>query len=70
MPRFVTRKLAGWGNYAPRECRIYRPEKSSETVAIIQAAGERGLICRGFGRSYGDSAVSDQAGVVLFTRFY
>ena len=35
MPRFVQQTLAGWGNYRPDLCRVYRPEKRAELREVL-----------------------------------
>ncbi len=55
--------LAGWGRYGPVACSLYRPERCSELMTLLETASEP-FIARGLGRSYGDAAVN-QAGVVL-----
>ncbi|MDB5297771.1 MAG: FAD-binding oxidoreductase, partial [Phycisphaerales bacterium] len=35
MSRFVLQQLAGWGNYRPEPCRVYRPERRSEVRELL-----------------------------------
>ena len=58
-------RISGWGNYPKQETQIIAPSSSVELKAIIER--ERGLIARGMGRSYGDSANSPK---VLHTSYY
>ena len=47
--------LSGWGRFPRRICRTTRPRTEAELAARV---AEGGLIARGNGRSYGDSALS------------
>src|SRR4051812_36244449 len=38
MPRFMEQSLAGWGNFRPETCRVYRPERLAELRAIVADA--------------------------------
>jgi len=52
-----TRALVqGWGRTAATEATLTRPSSVDEVVQAIRAAGARGLLVRGMGRSYGDAA--------------
>jgi decaprenylphospho-beta-D-ribofuranose 2-oxidase len=47
-------KLAGWGRFPVHETRVTAPRSEA---ALIERIAEGGLIARGNGRAYGDSAV-------------
>lgn len=69
---FTTKPLSGWGRYPVQSCHIFRPEKRSELAATLASGLQPSYISRGLGRSYGDAALNDHAGViwhVLLNRF-
>src|SRR4051812_4410079 len=68
MPRSVTKKLAGWGNYPVQECHVYRPERAAEVGGLLASRAEPDFISRGLGRGYGDAALNAGSGVVLHER--
>jgi len=65
---FLQKKIAGWGQMAPQECDIYRPEKRRSLKDLLAEAPQSSLLARGLGRSYGDAAVNDRAAVIDMTR--
>jgi FAD/FMN-containing dehydrogenase len=50
-------KLSGWGRYPVADCAVTRPRDEAGLRAAFDAA-EVGLIARGNGRAYGDSALN------------
>ena len=48
--------LEGWGRFPRQACRVVAPRTESELVACVLSDGS--AIARGFGRAYGDSAMS------------
>jgi decaprenylphospho-beta-D-ribofuranose 2-oxidase len=71
-PTFRTQALSGWGRYPVESCHVFRPEKRSEVAATLASGQERTYISRGLGRSYGDAALNENAGVIghaLLNRF-
>ena len=71
-PTFATQSLSGWGRYPVESCHVFRPEKRSEVAATLASGSQPSYIPRGLGRSYGDAALNENAGViwpVLLNRF-
>jgi decaprenylphospho-beta-D-ribofuranose 2-oxidase len=67
-PRPLDRKLSGWGRSIVEPASVYQPETIAELEAVVLAAGERNVISRGFGCSYGDSAQNASGAVSEQTR--
>lgn len=51
-------KLAGWGRFGARDCRVIRPRGLED---LRQALSQGPVIARGNGRAYGDSAMAPKA---------
>jgi decaprenylphospho-beta-D-ribofuranose 2-oxidase len=56
--------LTGWGRTSPTGATTRTVTDEAEVVEAIERSGRRGVLARGLGRSYGDSA-QDAGGVVL-----
>ena len=69
MTRSAEAVLSGWGRTSPSGSRLVRPTDSDAIADAFRYRGNRGVLARGLGRSYGDVAQNGGGTVVDMTAF-
>ena len=60
--------IFGWGRFPVQDCYSYRPEKIPDLREILFSGRHQSFIPRGLGRSYGDTSLNENSGVIDITR--
>ncbi|MDQ6831743.1 MAG: FAD-binding oxidoreductase [Gemmatimonadota bacterium] len=63
------RPLTAWGRSSRSVSRLWIVETEGDALTAMRAAGARGIIARGYARSYGDVCLNDRGDVLDVTRF-
>lgn len=62
----VKKVMSGWGHYPKETCLTYRPETIKDVKSIVAGEDVSSVIPYGLGRSYGDTSLNKQSGVMVF----
>ncbi len=68
MARLHTNPMAAWGNHPRQTCHAARPETWQTLEDSVRSDAISSICPRGLGRSYGDAALNEDAGLVLMER--
>src|SRR5436190_3002164 len=60
--------LSGWGNWPRQRCFTFYAERRGDLRQELLSGTQASYIARGLGRSYGDSALNRESGVLMQRR--
>lgn len=66
MIKSVKRNLSGWGNFPREPAYVYRPQSMRDVDEVLSSAEVKSQIVYGLGRSYGDTSLNKDSGVIRF----
>jgi FAD/FMN-containing dehydrogenase len=64
----VNDRLSGWGRFPVESANVFRPEKRGGVAEVLRHGAQTSYVSRGLGRSYGDAALNQDAGVISHLR--
>lgn len=64
----IPQQLSGFAGYPRQRCEVYRAHRFADHAAFVGDLRDRGMIARGAGRAYADSALNEGGAVVVQDR--
>jgi FAD/FMN-containing dehydrogenase len=63
-------KISGWGKHPFIDANILNPRCADDVMALLSQSEKEDIICRGLGRSYGDSALASEVALLRYLDHY